>query len=165
MSLHETPMIRRYWQRVGGTLVEEFPLVRRTATCGQRLADAVILPRHPTRIAKAAEVSLAGEDVIVVQAKTGRLGMYLMGQTFFSAQLVKRLRPASVRAVALCQEDDAVLRPLLEQYPGLTVVVMGTRPTAHGHLRSTPRSRHARQAAAAGKTPASPRGVNRPRRG
>jgi hypothetical protein len=130
MSLHETPMIRRYWQRVGGTLVEEFPLVRRTATCGPRLADAVILLRRPTRIAKATEVSLAGEDVIVVQAKTGRLGMYLMGQTFFSAPLVKRFRPASVQAVALCQDDDAVLRPLLERHKGMRVVVMRNRQTA-----------------------------------
>jgi hypothetical protein len=123
-------MIRRYWKQVGGTLIEEFPLVRRSPSCGQRLADAVILPKQPTRIAKATEVSLAGEDVIVVQAKTGRLGMYFMGQTFFSAQLVKRFRPASIQAVALCQEDDAVLRPLLERRKGMRVVVMRHRQTA-----------------------------------
>jgi len=104
--------------------------VRHAATYGPRLADAVILPRRPTRIAKAAEVSLAGEDVIVVQAKTGRLGVYLMRQTLFSAQLVTRFRPASVQAVALCQEDDAVLRPLLERHTGMRVVVMRDRQTA-----------------------------------
>jgi hypothetical protein len=124
MSQHETPMIRRYWTQVGGTLVGESPLVRRSATCGQRLADAVILPRHPTRIAKAAEVSLEGEEVIVVQAKAARLGLSLLGQTYFSAQLVKRLRPASVRAVTLCREDDSGLRPLLERHPGMQVFVM-----------------------------------------
>ena len=124
MSKRETPMVRRYWRQVGGTLVEEYPAVRRSATCGQRLLDAVILPNQETRIAPWHEVSLEGEDVIVVQAKAKRLGMYLMGQTFFSAQLVRRFRPASVRSIALCTADDSVLRPLLERYPGMEVIVM-----------------------------------------
>jgi hypothetical protein len=117
-------MIRAYWRQVGGTLVEEFPAVRRTTTCGQRLLDAVILPNGETRIAHWREVSLEGEDVIVVQAKARRLGMYLMGQAFFSAQLVEQFNPRSVRSVALCKEDDAVLRPLLEQYPEMQVVIL-----------------------------------------
>jgi hypothetical protein len=116
-------MIRAYWRRVGGTLVEEFPAVRRSATCGQRLLDAVILPVGEGRIADWREVSLEGQDVIVVQAKAHRLGMYLMGQTFFSARLIQRFNPASVKAVALCKRDDSVLNPLLEQYPGMEVVV------------------------------------------
>jgi hypothetical protein len=29
MSKLETPMTRRYWERVGGTLLEEFLVVRR----------------------------------------------------------------------------------------------------------------------------------------
>jgi hypothetical protein len=86
--------------------------------------DAVILPEGERRIADWREVSLEGQDVIVVQAKAHRLGMYLMGQTFFSAQLIERFKPASVKAVALCRRDDSVLRPLLEQYPGMEVVVL-----------------------------------------
>jgi hypothetical protein len=117
-------MIRRYWKQVDGTLVEEYPLVRRSATCARRLVDAVILPKQPTRVANAVDVSLKGQDVIVVQAKAARLGLSLLGQTYFSAQLVKRLRPASVRAGALCREDDSVVRPLLERYPGMKVVVL-----------------------------------------
>lgn len=123
MSPHETPMNRQYWRQVGGTLVEEFPLVRRSAAFGHRLADAIILPRQPTRIAKARDVSLTGEDVIVVQAQAARLGLSLMGQTHSSGQLVKRRRPTSVRAVALCREDDSLLRPLLERHQGMTVVI------------------------------------------
>ena len=123
MSKNETPMIRWYWNQIGGTLVEEFPAVCRTALCGQRLLDAIILPKRDTRIAQWREVSLEGEEVIVVQAKASRLGMYLMGQTFFSAQLVQCFRPASVHSVALCTADDSVLRPLLEQYRGMAVVI------------------------------------------
>lgn len=122
-------MIRAYWRQIGGTLIEEFPAVGRTDTCGQRLLDAVILPNGEERIAHWREVSLEGKDVIVVQAKARRLGMYLMGQTFFSAQLIKRFKPASVRAVALCKRDDSVLRPLLEQYPGMEVVILQVKDT------------------------------------
>ena len=123
-------MIRRFWKQVGGTLIEEFPAVRGTATCGKRFLDAVILVNKETCIAHWREVSLKGEDVIVVQAKAMRLGMYLMGQTFFSAELIKRFGPASVRSVALCNQDDSVLRPLLEQYPGMEVVVLAENRAA-----------------------------------
>ena len=126
MSKLETPLIRRYWKEIGGTLIEEFPAVRRTKSSGQRLLDAVILPDGETRIASWREVIIEGEDIIVVQAKVHRLGMYLLGQTLFSAELMKRFKPASIRSVALCIKDDAVLRPLLEQYPGMEVVVMTT---------------------------------------
>jgi hypothetical protein len=124
MSKNETPLIHRYWKQVGGTLVEEFPVVTRSATNGQRLIDAVILPKLPTQKAHWKEVSLEGQDVILVQAKANRLGMYLMGQAFFSVELIRRFRPASVHSVALCQTDDSILRPLLEQYPNFEVVVM-----------------------------------------
>jgi hypothetical protein len=124
-------MIRAYWRQVGGTLIEEFPAVCRTATCGQRLLDALILPDGKTRIAGWREIALEGEDVIVVQAKAHRLGMYLMGQTFFSAQLLDRFKPASITSVALCTRDDTVLRLLLEQHPGMKVVVLDMD---EGHL-------------------------------
>ncbi|MBI3301812.1 MAG: hypothetical protein HYZ72_07005, partial [Deltaproteobacteria bacterium] len=72
-------------------------------------------------------VSLQGEDVIVVQAKARRLGMYLMGQALFSAELVKRFKPASIRSVALCRQDDPELRPLLAPFPHVEVVVLDER--------------------------------------
>jgi len=124
MSKHETPMIRWYWEQVGGTLCEEFQVVARTPTTGQRLLDAVILPGGPKKHLPWHEVSVRNRDVIVVQAKASRLGMYLMGQALFSAELIKRLGPRSVRSVALCKHDDSVLRPLLEGFPGLHVVVV-----------------------------------------
>jgi hypothetical protein len=66
----------------------------------------------------------------VVQAKAHRLGIYLMGQILFSAQLMKRFKPASILAVALCNKDDSVLKPSLLRYADVKVVVMGnTRKT------------------------------------
>ncbi|MCA1716187.1 MAG: hypothetical protein LC781_04755 [Actinobacteria bacterium] len=123
MSKHETPMTRWYWQQTGGTLIEEFVAVRRSATCGPRLLDGVIVKDGEHRIARQPEITLEGKDVVVVQTKAGRLGMYLMDQAFFSAQLIRAFGPSSVTSVALCNRDDSVLRPLFEQYPDMQVVV------------------------------------------
>ena len=123
MSKHETPMTRWYWQQVGGTLVEEFVAVKRSSACGVRILDGVIIRDGEFRIAKQSEVSVEGKDIVVIQTKAGRLGMYLMGQAFFSAQLIKPFKPRSVTSVALCSRDDTVLRPLFEQYPNMKVVV------------------------------------------
>ena len=123
MSKHETPVTRWYWQQVGGTLIEEFVAVKGTLKCGVRVLDGVIIKGGDFRIAKQSEVSLEGKDVIVIQTKARRLGMYLMGQAFFSAQLIKRFNPRSVMSVAVCSQDDSELRPLFEQYPNMKVVV------------------------------------------
>ena len=132
MSKRETPMTRWYWQQVGGTLIEEFCVVQRSRTCSVRLLDGVIIKDGPFRIARQPEVSVEGKDVIVVQAKERRLGMSVMGQTFFSPQLMQLYnpRPRSVESVALVISDDEILRPLLEQYPGMRVVVCPIRPSS-----------------------------------
>jgi hypothetical protein len=70
-------------------------------------------------------IDITGKRVIAVQTKATRLGMYLMGQTIFTAELLRqRFSPASVESIALCAIDDEILRPMLEAYPGCRVVVM-----------------------------------------
>lgn len=125
MSKHETPLTRKYWQRVGGTLIEEFPVVRRTSTCAQRLLDGLIVLDGNNRIAKADEISIEGMDVIVLQTKANRLGMYLMGQAFFSRELVKALNPKSIRTVAICAQDDSEMHALCDEFQ-IEVVVFET---------------------------------------
>jgi hypothetical protein len=124
MSKKETPMIRKYWKETGGTLVEEFLAVKVTNGTGKRLIDAVIVLNSETRIAAQKDVDIEGKDIIIVQAKAKRLGMPLMGQILFSAELMKQFKPASIRSIALCNKDDEVLRPLLEKYPGMEVVIL-----------------------------------------
>ena len=70
------------------------------------------------------DFDLTGRDVIVIQAKAKRLGMYLMGQCLFSRDLVLQLGAKSVRSVAVCAADDLTLRPLLEKHAGCEVVVL-----------------------------------------
>jgi hypothetical protein len=98
MSKHETPMTRRYWERVGGTLLEEYLIVRSSPGVGRRMIDAVIIEDGDHRIASRGEtVSLDGHDIVVVQTNAQRLGMYLLGQAFFSRELIKdRFAPRSI---------------------------------------------------------------------
>lgn len=116
-------MTRWYWQQVGGTLIEEFVAVRRSETCGNRVLDGVIIQGEEFRIAQQSEVLIEGKDIIVIQTKASRLGMYLMGQTLFSAELMQRFNPRSIKSIALCSQDDEVLRPLLERHSGIEVVL------------------------------------------
>ena len=50
-----------------------------------------------------------------------------MWQTVFSKELLKRCHPRSIRSVAVCTADDAVLRPLLERHKGCEVRVYPAR--------------------------------------
>jgi hypothetical protein len=116
-------MTRWYWQQRGGTLVEEFPAVKRGPTWSPRWLDGLILLGGSHRIAHVSEVSIEGQDVVIVQTKNSRLGMYLMGQTLFSIELIRPFSPKSIESVALCSADDTILRPLLERFPECRVVV------------------------------------------
>ena len=103
-------------------MVEEFLVVPASGTCAKRLLDGLILPNGPRERVTSNEVEIAGQDVIVVQTKAKRLGMYLLGQAVFSAELIKRHNPKSVRTVAICTEGDSVLEPLARDY-GVEIVV------------------------------------------
>lgn len=122
MSKHETPLTRRYWEEVGGILIEEFPAVLRGSGNAQRLLDGVIVVGEPKRIAKAPEVSIKGKDIIVLQTKANRLGMNLMGQAIVSKKLMEKFEPRSIRSIAICSEGDSVLEAFLSDY-GIELVI------------------------------------------
>lgn len=124
MSKNETPITRAYWQKTGGTLIEEFPVVKRGKNHSGRWIDGIIILNEATRIAKPSEVDINGKDIICVQTKKGRLGMYLLGQALFSKRLLEvHFNPKSILSVALCEKTDAVLEPLAKEY-GIKVVTM-----------------------------------------
>lgn len=110
---------------MGGTLVEEFLLVARGPRTARRLVDAVILPQGEARrvdLRGRRAVRIAGQDVVLVQAKANRLGMSLLGQTLLSREPVARFEPRSVRTVALCSAGDAVLEAIATKF-GIEVAV------------------------------------------
>ena len=123
MSKHETPLTEQFWQTCcPGAFIPEYRLVRRTTGQGVRLADAIILPDEPHGRATFADYpTLDGRNVVVVQTKASRLGMYLMGQGVFSAGLVKAQGAQSVRSVMIATRSDDALLPLLGRFEGIEV--------------------------------------------
>jgi len=123
MSKHETPMTLAFWEHCApGALFEEFQLVRKGKNQANRFVDAIILPhRAKKRHLRSEYEDIAGKDVIVIQAKANRLGMYLMGQGLFSAALVRQLGVKSVRSIILCTKSDDALKPLLDKFPEVEV--------------------------------------------
>jgi len=136
MSDRERPILERYWQRIDGTLILEFPLVRRTKDSAPRRVDGLILPEAPRRVVRwrqymaeegtMTEEVVEGAHVVAVQVKPHRLDLPLLGQTFFAVRLLERLRPASVRGVALCTQDDEALHEVFVACPNMEVEVDDT---------------------------------------
>jgi hypothetical protein len=133
MSIDKIAMIERYWHKLGGALFLEFPVTKRTSTSRPRWAAGLIVAGLPKRRWEWSEAEAAGfdittvegKDIVVIQAKAEvtPLGMPLLGQTLFAVELLKDLRPASMRGVALCRKEDSALRRVFETVPGMEVVV------------------------------------------
>lgn len=118
----ENRLTLRYWDQIGGTIVMEFQVVQRSRTSGRRVVDAIILPNGPTEMRRAREVSLEGQDVIVVQTKNAPMNLVNFGQALGGAVLLKqRFNPASARAVAVCVGHDEVMEQLAAEF-GIEVV-------------------------------------------
>ena len=131
MSKHENPMTEWYWREVlkRGTLIKEYVAVDKTkdGSTARRLMDGLVILDGPFKISKESNHDIEGEHVVVIQSKNKRLGMYLMGQAFFSRKLILKKKPKSARSVAVCREDDKTMRDLMEQCPGLEVALCPAR--------------------------------------
>ncbi|MEZ4437027.1 MAG: hypothetical protein R3F65_31920 [bacterium] len=111
-------------------------MVSRTKTNSYRCIDGVIWPAGPHE--QVGQLDVAGKDVISVQTKAARLDSHVIGQAFFSERLLRDHGKArSVRTVALCTADDAVLRPIAEGL-GVEVVVVDGYRRGGTRLRQTP---------------------------
>ena len=123
MSKHESWRTRKYWSSTGGLLTEEFLAVRRTKANGQRLIDGVIVLNEETRIHDDNFYNIEGKDVIVIQTKRSRIGMYLLGQAYFSKFLIEQLKPRSIKIVAICSKYDDVIGQLAKANKVEVVVI------------------------------------------
>lgn len=123
MSQKETWRTRKYWSEVGGLLIEEFVAVQGNKTTGKRFIDGVIVLNENRGIHPNNFYEIKGKDVISIQTKKGRLGMYVLGQAFFSQFLIEKFNPKSVKSVAICGKDDEVLNELAKRH-NIEVVVI-----------------------------------------
>ena len=143
---HETKLLICYWKEKwkgkGGSLIQEFCAVGETKNNGRgrRSLDGVIVldkkgcrwpldqRRQEGGRALAAQrdaeyINKDEHDIIIVQVKASRLGMYLLGQALFSRELMWGCGYEVKKTVALCTQNDAVLGPIAKKY-GITVEVL-----------------------------------------
>ena len=105
--------------------MEEFMLVAksRDGRQAQRLLDGLIVLGEEKKLSNDHSHSIEGKDVIAVQTKANRLGMYLMGQAFFSRELLKSFNPKSIRTVAICGKGDEKMERLCKKQRIEVVVI------------------------------------------
>ncbi len=115
MSKNETWMTRHYWETVGGLLIEEYVVVKSSSSQGVRRLDGLIILGEPKDIIYAKQYDITGKDVICIQTKNSRLGMSVMGQAYFSRELLKLHYPRSIRTVILVPKSDDVLIKICEE--------------------------------------------------
>jgi hypothetical protein len=123
MSQKETWRTRKYWSQTGGLLIEEFLAVKGTKTTGRRPLDAVIVLNEESSIHDTNFHDIEGKDVIVIQTKSDRIGMYLLGQAYFSQFLIKKFNPRSIKSIAICGKYDDVIGAIAQEH-GIEVVVI-----------------------------------------
>lgn len=126
MSKHETWRTRKYWDQVGGLLIEEFVAVAGGPDCGRRPIDGVIVLNEEKAIHDKNFYDISGKDVIVIQTKASRIGMYLLGQAYFSKFLIEKFNPKSLKSVAICDRSDSVMEVLAKQH-GVEIVVISQK--------------------------------------
>ena len=130
MSLNETPMTEWYWREVlkKGTLIKEYVAVERADddSNSPRFMDGLVILDGPFEISDDIRYDVSGKDVVVIQSKNKRLGMYLMGQVVFSRELILAKGAKSVLSVAVCRIDDKVMRPLLLAHKGIEIHICPT---------------------------------------
>jgi hypothetical protein len=123
MSKHETWRTRQYWNQIGGTLIEEFVAVKAGRDRGIRPVDGVIVLGEDKIIHSGNTYDIEGKDVIVIQTKRRRIGMYLLGQAYFSKLMLEKHNPKSIKSVAICEKNDAVMQELADSH-GVEIVVI-----------------------------------------
>jgi len=124
MSKHETPMTVWYWRTLNagkGLLIRELTAVEggNGGAEGKRHIDGVIICGKKSgnrKGRKGDRAKVKGKKVVVIQSKAKRLGMYLIGQTIVSRELMKVLGAKVVKSVAVHRKDDPVMLKVLKRF-------------------------------------------------
>lgn len=123
MSKHETWRTRKYWQEIGGLLIEEFVAVNGNKYQGRRPIDGLIILNEKTSIYDGNTYDIKDRDVVLIQTKSQRIGMYLLGQAYFSKFLIEKHHPRSIKSVAICGRNDVVMKELAKLHNVEIVVI------------------------------------------
>ncbi len=131
MSKHETWRTIKYWETIEGLLIEEYLVIpaSKDKTVGKRLIDGIIVLGEVKSIQKGGSFDFKGRDVVAIQTKSTRLGMYLMGQAYFTREILKRFNPKSIKTVAICGKGDTEMEALCKKENVEVVIIPESEKT------------------------------------
>jgi hypothetical protein len=89
----------------------------------KRVIDGIILLGEKKDRKAGGTFEFKGRDIIVIQTKSYRLGMTLMGQAYFSREIMKRFSPRSIKTITICGIGDSEMEALCKE-AGIEVVVI-----------------------------------------
>jgi len=123
----EDAVVHEVWREFPGRLAPEFVVESERP----RRIDGVIVEAAEARLLTPRQTfSLADENVIAVQAKRGKIGLGLLGQTLFGARLIERQHPTvkSVMPLAAAVYPNTRVQELLRLVPDEMRVEVRTFP-------------------------------------
>lgn len=125
MSRNETARARKYWERIGGLLIEEFQTIPKKKNTGKdkQTIDAIIVLGEEQRIQSGGTYDFTGKDIIVIQLEKEHKGMQFLGEAFSSREAIMRYQPRSIKTVAICSRHDEELYRLCEEFNIEMVVI------------------------------------------
>lgn len=123
MSKHETWRTRKYWEQIGGLLIEKFLAIPGNESQASRRIDGLIVLNEVKGIHAGCTYDITDKDVVIIQTKSGRVGMYLLGQAYFSKFLIERHKPRSIKSVAICGKTYVVMEELAKLHNVEIVVI------------------------------------------
>jgi hypothetical protein len=123
MNIYETEITRKYWERVGGLLIEEFQAKPKKKNTGKHLVDGIIVLGEEKRVQSGGDYNFAGKDIIIIQLAKQQQGMRFLGEAFTSRERMIRYHPHSIKTVALCHRHDEEMYHLCQAF-NIEMVVM-----------------------------------------
>lgn len=113
MSKNETWRTIEFHKQLGkGHLVLEFLAVKKTEQNARRLIDGIIILNPDSNNPEI----IKNKDIIVIQTKPNRIGMYLLGQALFSREIMMKHEPRSIKTVAICSKGDSIMEEIAKKY-------------------------------------------------
>lgn len=116
MSKSPNRRIRKYWEKVGGLLIEDYQIKPKKKNTTRRVIDAIIVLGEEHRIWTEGSYNFTGKDIIIVQLKKEHQGMQFLGRAFSSRENMMLHQPRTLRTVAICHKHDAEMYRLCQEF-------------------------------------------------